>query len=491
MDHTTLEAKFRSEIPYDYGTEEYNLYATLIPLLGRPRKLLVITDIEQDRDDLLAVILLSHMHSLGIIELVGCVANHRPSDKRAKFLKTVLHVLGTPEIPVAVGTDGTGGRENRTLYWHELQNQTFEEQDWNKGEQIDGYTLIHQLVDSQFNPQKLTALNISSFQDLSEYLKTQDDETIQKHFAKVVSQGGYEIVEGSIKPDWTAMNNKFNREAASYVTNRLDELSIPSDAWGKQVAVAAALDRSFLKTLLGPLGHHLRWVSAHQDYKYYFDALHKPFMPHLGKTWLLEIYMGLNRDSDEFLEMLDQPLSFHTFLKTGKFPAYDACAAMGALGDDVLQCLGILSTSAKPSELHPHRMFGKSRNDLGGVDASKLKWVLQVFLQGSLKATYKRAEEIIPTSTLRYSSPSYSITLDIFRRQQPYMEILEDFKRTKGIQPEETERFIRDTFGENKLLDSAGHPVRDIHGQVCPMIPEEIPYKLLFMADGGATYLQD
>jgi hypothetical protein len=229
------------------------------------------------------------------------------------------------------------------------------------------------------------------------------------------------------------MNNKFNREAASYVTNRLDELSIPLDAWGKQVAVAAALDRSFLKTLLGPLGHYLRWVSAYQDYKYYFDALYKPFMPHLGKIWLLEIYMGLNCDSDEFLEMLDQPLSFHTFLKTGKFPAYDACAAMGALGDDVLQCLGILSTSAKPSELYPHRMFGKSRNDLGGVDASKLKWVLQVLLQGLLKATYKRAEEITLTAILRYSSPSYSITLDIFRRQQLYMEILEDFKRTKGI----------------------------------------------------------
>jgi hypothetical protein len=122
MDYTSLEAKFRSKIPYNYGTEEYNLYTTLISLLGRPRKLLVITDIEQDRDDLLAVILLSHMHSLGIIELVGCVANYRPSDKRAKFLKTVLHVLDTPEIPVAVGTDGTGGHENRTPYWHKLQN---------------------------------------------------------------------------------------------------------------------------------------------------------------------------------------------------------------------------------------------------------------------------------------------------------------------------------------------------------------------------------
>lgn len=82
---TPLEAEFRSKIPYDYGTAEYKLYETLIPALGKPRKVLVITDIEQDRDNLLAVLLLLHMHYLGIIEIVGFISNHYPSEKRAKL----------------------------------------------------------------------------------------------------------------------------------------------------------------------------------------------------------------------------------------------------------------------------------------------------------------------------------------------------------------------------------------------------------------------
>ena len=188
MDHQSLETQFRNKIPYERGTEEYKAYEALIPFLGNPQPLLVITDIEQDLDDLLAVLILSHMHYLGIVNLVGLVANHKPSLKRAKFLRTVLHLQDIPEVPVAVGTDGTVGKENRERFWHELRNQTFELQPWNHVGFLDGYELIDRLAQqADENKVKLTVLCISSLQDISEFFDKQDGAALQKRFATFVS----------------------------------------------------------------------------------------------------------------------------------------------------------------------------------------------------------------------------------------------------------------------------------------------------------------
>jgi inosine-uridine nucleoside N-ribohydrolase len=157
----------------------------------------------------------------------------------------VLYLCGFPEIPVVAGTDGTGGRESRDLFWHELKNQTFERQDWNneENEHFCGHTSISELVNQATSDgQKVAVLCLSSLQDISEYLSEQDDEILQSRFAKFVSQGGYEIDGGFIKPDMKTMNNKFHPEAAKYFTDRLSKLNIRSEAWGKEVAVAAALN---------------------------------------------------------------------------------------------------------------------------------------------------------------------------------------------------------------------------------------------------------
>jgi inosine-uridine nucleoside N-ribohydrolase len=480
MSISDREAAFRSKIPFQRGTEEYKLYEKLIPALGNPRNLLVITDIEQDRDDLLAVLILVHMHHLGIVNLVGFIANHRPSEKRAKLLRTILHLQGLPDMPVAAGTDGTSGREKRDLFWHELRNQTFEHQDWNKDKkQLCGYNLIESAF-KQVGDQKLAVLCLSSLQDLSEYFNKQDDQFIRKGLATVVSQGGYEIQEGLIKPDLTAMNNRFNPEAAESITNRLNELNISSDAWGKEVAVAAAVDRTFLKGLRGPVGDHLRWVSDHQDFKFWWDAFNKPFMPHLNGDWFKKICLGIEVDSEEFRGMRNQPLSFQKAMQFGTFPAYDACAAMGALGDHVLQCLGILSMPLDVSNSQTHRMFGKSRDDLGGINAANLKSAMEAFIKGSLRATQELAEKMIPSDSIHYSTPSYNVTWEIFQQQMPHLQKLEAFKQTKGIKDEDVERFSKEMFGDNKLLDDSGKPVKDLDGKDCPMIPTTIPYEDLY-----------
>jgi inosine-uridine nucleoside N-ribohydrolase len=357
METTSREAEFRSKIPFECGKEEYKLYERLIPALANPQNVLVITDIEQDRDDLLAVLILVHMHYLGIINLVGFNANHGPAEKRSKVLRTMLRLTGLPDVSVAAGTDGTGGKEKRDLKWHELQNRTFEHQDWNKDnkERLSGYSLLDNAF-KKVNGQELTVLCLSSLQAISEYLGKQDDKFIPNHLAKLVSQGGYEFHDGSIMPDMKAMNNKFHPEAAKSVTDRLNKLAIPSDAWGKEVALAAPLARTFLEDLPGPVGHHLRCASSRQDFVFGWEARHKPFLPHLDEKWLFR-GLGIDPNSAKSKQMMEQRIPIRKLMQFGTFPAYDACAAMRALGDHVLQCVGILSTRSGAPDSQPHRMF--------------------------------------------------------------------------------------------------------------------------------------
>ncbi|KFA80413.1 hypothetical protein S40288_11742, partial [Stachybotrys chartarum IBT 40288] len=466
MKTTRREAEFRSKIPFECGTEEYKLYEKLIPVilaLGNSLDIFIITDIEQDRDDLLAVLILLHMHYLGLINIVGVIANHGPSEKRSKLLRTITYLLSCFDIPVAAGTDGTGGKEKRKLKWHELQNRTFEHQDWNKDnkERPSGYDLLDEAF-KKVDAQKLTVLCLSSLQDISEYLDKQDDEFIQNRLAKLVSQGGYEFHDGSIVPDMGAMNNKFHPEAAKSVTDRLNKLGIPSDAWGRHVALAAPLARTFLEDLPGPVGHHLRCVSSRQDFVFGWDARHKPFMPHLDEKWLFR-GLGMDPDSEKSKQMMEQRIPIRKLMQLGTFPAYDACAAIGALGDDVLQCLGILSTTSEMPDSQLHRMFGQDRNDLGGVDAAKLKTAIETFIKGSLLATYELAEMMIPSDTIQYYTANYNVTLDIFQQQLLYLETLEAFKRTEGITTEDIERFMKDAFGDNRLRDAWGNLIKDLN----------------------------
>ncbi|KAK7219332.1 hypothetical protein V2G26_007335 [Clonostachys chloroleuca] len=465
MSNATHETQFRDKIPYDEGTEEYKLYEDLLPILPSPasarRKLVIITDIDMDIDDMIAIVILVHMHHLGIIEIALIIANYRPSEMRAKFLRTVVRLLGANEIPIAAGTDGLGGAERETS-WHELRNLTFANQTWNieKMEYPTGYHSLDKLA-HQNDTQKLVVLCLSSLQDISEYFGKQDDEFLRKHFGYIIVQGGYIIQDRSIKPDLKAMNNSFHPEAAATFTDRLHTLGIPSDAWGKEVAVAAGLDLSIFKELDGPVGKHLNWKLPRQLYGFYWDALNKPFKPHLDKAWLLETHMRIDRTNPAFQTMIAEPLSFGKFVDQTKLPAYDACAAMGALGDPFLRRLGILENTQEISD-QSYRMFGESPGNLGGINPENLNLALRVFLRGSIKASYENASKLI-SGRITWFVPSYETTLESFKKKLPYLRENAHNKIEDG-----TERGIK--------KDKFSKPIQGIED-------EGPPYELLFQEE--------
>jgi hypothetical protein len=198
----------------------------------------------------------------------------------------------------------------------------------------------------------------------------------------------------------------------------------------------------------------------------------------------------MDPNSEKSKQMMEQRIPIRKLMQSGTFPAYDACAAMDALGDQVLQCLGILSTTSGEPDSQPH-MFGQGPSDLGGVDAAKLKTAMATFIKGSLLATYESAEIMIPSDTIQYYPQNYNVTLDIFQQQMPHLEKLEAFKRIESITTEDIERFIKDNFGDNKIRDAFGNVIKDLDGEDCPMYPMTIPYEYLYQLEGDALGLQE
>ncbi|KAK0737349.1 hypothetical protein B0T21DRAFT_401348 [Apiosordaria backusii] len=407
-------------IPFPEGTEEYGYYENLQNVVRsrfpdmKPR-ILVITDIEQDYDDLLAIIFLSEMHRMGAIELAGCVANHHPADKRAKFLRTTLDCLNLADVPVAIGTKGASDISAHApdLYYG-LKNKTFAEHAEQRSTPVyNGEELINFLVDQsgkvtkpgELPKQKLTVLLISSLQDISEAFdrwKSVPDAPFPKDkFEKFVSQGGYKLENGQLWPEMGMMNNKFHRQAAKNYTRTLSSpaINLRSDAWSREAAKRARLEGSFFQKLfqLGPIGAHLEWMWLRQEFKFYYDPINDPYMPHLDVGWYLSTRLGLKKDSELFQQYVKSIPPFKEIIPLIKVIAYDCCAAVGAVGDDFMRSFGILQDPIPEYNKSVHRVFGRAADDMGGINTEQLAKVMEVFLLGGLLATKDHAEELLKT----------------------------------------------------------------------------------------------
>ncbi|KAH6628111.1 hypothetical protein F5144DRAFT_613848 [Chaetomium tenue] len=457
----------RPFIPFKEDVEAHRThrqtYLKLVKMLetrkpeDKPR-VFVFTDVEQDYDDLLAVIFLAEMHRMGVIELVGFVANHQPAAKRARFLRTVLHLVNLGHIPVAVGTSGVEDANSHGAdLFYGLKNTTFDKAPWNEEPFVTGAVLIPQVLRTKPN---VTALMLSTLQDIGEFFDKQDKTADFKanNFSKFVSQGGYEVnvqqatqsgdprqkgkvaargnsppqVKVSLAPVKDMANNKFHPSQAANYTNHIAAHKLPSDAWSREAAKAARLPGTFMKQLFkyGPIGAHLEWLWMRQEFKFYWDPFNWPFMDFLNTDWYLNTRLGYAKTSKEFKELQGTDLSFADAAPKIKVIAYDGCAAVGAVGDDFMRAMGILGHEGHLPDYnrpaisgHPHRVFGKAADkpgelnpeNLGGINPDQLASVIETFLLGSLMATSAKAEEKIPRASIKHKTVPATVDVAAFK----------------------------------------------------------------------------
>jgi hypothetical protein len=77
----------------------------------QPEKYLILgTDIEEDIVDGVLCSIYGSLHKKKVIEVLLVVVNLEPRKRRMRRAKSIFKNMGAPEIPVACGTTGTGGK---------------------------------------------------------------------------------------------------------------------------------------------------------------------------------------------------------------------------------------------------------------------------------------------------------------------------------------------------------------------------------------------
>lgn len=224
--------------------------------LSQATKLVMITDLGQDNDDEMAIMLMSELVMTGEVEPLAVIANLKPSPNRAALARGTLDMLGLSHVPVGIGTDGGQTKHKDTFSGYVSQSQTgvdylkdpmynaqrvveaigtnreaavsFEHRIWQ------GQTLMRRVL-REAEDGSVTFLLISSFKDIAQFLSS-NEELFQAKVRAVVAMSGVdqESCEAAIAgmgtpllPDPQTHNHCFDLEAASFTFKRLQELGIP------------------------------------------------------------------------------------------------------------------------------------------------------------------------------------------------------------------------------------------------------------------------
>lgn len=346
------------KIPAGLCQAEREIYQTLLETLKdrvangqRPPHLVVITDLAKDYDDLMAMVLLGELHRLGLVELEAFVANLMPAHHRARFGRGALDLLGLRKIPIAVGTVGSENLHKVNDY--EFKGCTFMATDSAKFER--GEDLLFQVLGKAVvDKRKITLVLLSSLMDISKF-SLKYPELVKNAVDNISIQGGMYFENGTLTADNFAANNNFSPEHATSFTKFIQDNNIPTTVYTKVAAFATKIYSEFFVELSAtghPLGVHLRKTQLTQDINFYTDTMDEKtrFRPFMTQQWFLtnkSTWFTEGHSEDPDVEPYPLPQQVEPFLTV--VVAYDALAALGAAGKDVLASLRVLKPAVDNS----------------------------------------------------------------------------------------------------------------------------------------------
>lgn len=325
-------------------------------------KIVVVTDINKDVDDLVAMVLLKELHRIGLIVLKGFVVNLKPAKSRALAGRGALNKLGLPDIPVAIGTDAYGdvdGKNARVIHEYEFDECPFIAHESTQLEQ--GFDLLTRLcTEAKQTGEKLTFLLISGLQDMAHFVEEHPD-LLPETAERIVLQGGYRVEEKDGKEDLIAAddaaNNIFDIKAARDFHHYIAEREIPSVSYTKVAAFATFIPEQLLIDLEETghtVGQYLHKAQVLMDVAFYNDSCSpdpsKRFRPFMDQQWYLKFkssYYSHPHPEGEALPVGDEVIKYFN-----KLVAYDALAALAAGGDDILDKLLISRPNKGNKPLH-------------------------------------------------------------------------------------------------------------------------------------------
>jgi hypothetical protein len=389
-------------------------------------RVFTITDLAKDYDDLMAMMVLKELHRLGAVVIEGFVANLEPPEQRARFGRGALDTLGLQDIPCGVGT--IGDKRRRVVHYeHEFGNtegwMVQEDRELPPGLVLpDGQDLLARTFEKAIkHHHKLTLLTISSLMDAAQFVETPYHRDLcKKGLSNVVLQGGYRVINGILTADPSAANNGFDMDSAHVFHKFMQDNNIPSTAWTKVAAQQVSIYNELFKFLdktKHPLGHYLREVQLRQDISFYDRACsNNPYAPHMTQEWFVlnkSTWFLAGHECDEPYPLGEKMVPYFT-----KVVAYDALAAIGAAGKDVLDAFQVIKphTTRPDSEDPLHHLVGvpgirasegqPALPEEHNFDADSLGLLVTALMKGSILATPEQFWE-------KKKSPYYYIKGDM------------------------------------------------------------------------------
>jgi hypothetical protein len=378
-------------------------------------RIVVITDLAKDYDDLAALLVLKELHRLRVVTLVGLIANLRPAEDRARFGRGALDLLGLnnldpkhrDHVRIARGTTGYARvpQTKATIKKHKVLPYEFEcdfmvtDDPNNKllmnNDELEGERLLKEIcLDAKQTGKKVKLLLISSLEDIFTFNENNPG-LLKDAVSDIVIQGGCLFnAKGKLVPDPTANNNRYDMDAADKFFAFVQDQEIPSCVYTKVAAFATPLTSELFHELEKtghPIGRHLRRIQVVQDLAFFKVACaeqpEKRFAPHMDQEWYLK-----NKTSwfeSKHAPGTPFPKDEEVIPWLNKVVIYDALAAIGSAGDDAIAALDILTENTQPASIHRVVGFAGPPPDIG-IYPEKMANVLSALLKGSLLACQQK-----------------------------------------------------------------------------------------------------
>ncbi|KAF4630716.1 hypothetical protein G7Y89_g7424 [Cudoniella acicularis] len=397
LNQLTSSSPSKPMIPDGLTLEEAAQYETLLRVVEarradgtKPPRVVVITDLAKDYDDLAAMVVLKELHRVGCVKLMGFIANLMPAMDRARFGRGALDELDLQLIPIARGTSGfpESGFKKHKILDYEFDCDFMADQDdprlvTQKGEDL----LLRLCQDAIRSGDKLTLLLISSLEDIFTFSLKYPNE-LRAAVSNIILQGGYTISEGKLEPDESANNNRYDFEAAQKFHTFMQESKIPTTVYTKVAAFATPLTSQLFGEMAEtkhPLGKHLRHVQTFQNLAFYRSASSKDpkerFAPFMDQEWFLRnrsSWFNVHHEPGTPYPKDEELIPYLT-----KVVIYDALAALGAAGSDALHDLNVLRIDDQEASIH--KIVGKAGPPSDpGINPEQMALVLSALLKGSL-----------------------------------------------------------------------------------------------------------
>lgn len=265
------------------SADEQALYAQLTTLAERRQHktnidVIVFTDCGKDKDDLMALMGLSVLHSLGLVNVLAVVVHMYPVNKRAALVRGLLDSLGLTKTRVLIGSNEYMPEPIMHEYYYEFEFDALPPAS-RQTEYHPMMQVLPGLLQKRWKlGRKIRLLSIGTVRDLLILISTETGKRLlQTTVDQIHIQGGIKwVLDGNgqehLEPDPDANNNGNDFEAAKLFTPWLGKSGIPFVVYTKIATFNAPPPKDTFEHLPhdgNPLTKYLRHLHKEQGWTYY------------------------------------------------------------------------------------------------------------------------------------------------------------------------------------------------------------------------------